>query len=79
MAEVKLARVLHSSSDSKAFFVKERLCDEIPDPGGTYLKIQYSWSLAEFEELVEFVREHQAQLDPNVTVVSEEEAVQDDS
>ncbi len=62
MAETKLTRVLHSSSENKAFFVKERLCDDIPDPSGTYLKIQYSWSLDEFDELVEFVREHQKTL-----------------
>ena len=64
MAKVKLTRVLHSSSENKAFFVKERLCDEIPDPSGTYLKIQYSWPLDEFDELVEFVRKHQKNLKP---------------
>ncbi len=62
MAETKLARVLHSSSESKAFFVKERLCDEIPDPSGTYLKIQYTWPFEEWDELVEFVNEHRENL-----------------
>lgn len=61
MAERKTATILQASTGCKAW-----LCDKndhsTPINDGDSLWISLTWPLAEFDELIEFVREHQETL-----------------
>ena len=61
MAERKTATILQASDGCKAW-----LCAKgehsTPRDDGNSLWISLTWPLAEFDELVEFVREHQKNL-----------------
>ena len=62
MAKTETTQVLHSRNGSRAYFVKEHIGGDTPDANGIYLRLYLNWSLGEFDELAEFVKEQKENL-----------------
>jgi len=71
MAELKTAKVLQASNESRAMFTDFGHPNQ-PNPTGDCIYISTSWPLAEFDELVEFVKEHRENLARQAEMQTEE-------